>query len=140
MASLETSLMVKVLQISKKCWRLALASSCAFPQNWLACAMLINAGFSSKFCSISAAGLVRMLAVVGAKNSLSDLSAMASNSDVKFRTMLGQPSKSESGASSWDDDVSAWTLFSLALSLLNSNSGFSMKLSGWPNLLIYYPT
>jgi hypothetical protein len=27
----------------------------------------------------------------------------------------------------------------LALSLLNSNSGLSMKLSGWPNLLIHYP-
>jgi hypothetical protein len=102
--------------------------------------MLINACFSSKFCSISAIGLVRMLAVVGAENSQSDLFAIASNSGVKFRTMLGWPSESESGASSWDDDVSTWTLFSLALALLNNNSGFLMKLSGQPNLMIYYPT
>jgi hypothetical protein len=39
-----------------------------------------------------------MLAVVGAENSQSDLFAMASNSGVKFQTMLGRPSESESGA------------------------------------------
>jgi hypothetical protein len=61
--------------------------------------MLINVGFSSKFCSISAVGPVRMLAIVGAENSRSDLSTIASNSGVKFQTMLGRPSESESGAS-----------------------------------------
>jgi hypothetical protein len=41
-----------------------------------------------------------MLAVVGAENSRSDLFAIALNSGVKFRNMLGWPSESESGASS----------------------------------------
>ena len=47
MASWVTPLMVKVLQISRKCWRCALASSCVFPQNWFACTMLMRAGLIS---------------------------------------------------------------------------------------------
>ena len=85
MASLITPLMVKVLQISRKCWRCALASSCAFPQNWLACTILIRAGLSLNPLSPKlTVGLVQMLAVVGAENSWRVLLAMASNSGVKL--------------------------------------------------------
>jgi hypothetical protein len=85
MASLVTPMMVKVLQISIKCWRCALASSCAFPQNWLACTIFMRAGLSSNPLSPTLVfGPVQMLAVVGAENSRRVLSAVASNSGVKL--------------------------------------------------------
>jgi hypothetical protein len=94
MASLSTPLMVNVLHISRKCWRWALASSCAFPQNWLACTMLIKASLSSNPSSpTSIARPVLMLAVVGAENSRRVLLAMASNTGVKL--LLGWSSSNE---------------------------------------------
>jgi len=95
MASLGTSDIVNVLQISRKYWRWALASSCAFPQNWLACTMFMSLGLSSKLWSISTIGPVRMLSVVGAENSQIDLFAMASNSVDKFRMKLRRSSSLE---------------------------------------------
>jgi hypothetical protein len=53
-----------------------------------ACTMLISAGLSSNDFSMSTIGPVRMLSVVGAKNSRSDLLAMASNSGVKLEICL----------------------------------------------------
>jgi hypothetical protein len=62
-----TPFIVKVLQISKKC---ALASSCAFPENWLAYTILMSAGMSSNpFSPTLTSGPVQILAVVGAENS-----------------------------------------------------------------------
>jgi hypothetical protein len=114
MASLVTPLMVKVLQISRKCWRSALASSCAFPQNWLAYTMLMRAGLSSNPLSFTlTVGLVRMLAVVGEDNSQRVLSAMASKTGVKLRLV-------------WlSSDYKVETFLSLALVLLINASGFS---------------
>ena len=86
MVSWVTPLMVKVLQISRKCWRCVLASSCAFPLNWLAYTILMSAGLSSNPLSLTlTVGPVRMLAVVGAENSWRVISAMTSNSSVKLR-------------------------------------------------------
>ena len=114
MVSLETPLMVKVLQISRKCWRCALASSCAFPQNWLTCTILMRAGLSSNPLSPTlTVGPVQMLAVVGAENLRRALSAMASNFGVKLHLIwLSSDSKAE-------------TFLSLALVLLSSASGLS---------------
>ena len=85
MASCVTPLMVKVLQISRKCWRCALAYSCAFPQNWFACTMLMRAGLSSNPLSPKlTVGPVRMLAIVGEENSRRVLLVMASNFGVKL--------------------------------------------------------
>ena len=86
MASLVTPLMVKVLQIFRKCWRCALASSCAFPQIWLACTILMRASLRSNPLSpTSTICPAQMLVVVGAENSRRALLAMASNSGVKLR-------------------------------------------------------
>ena len=115
MASWVTSLIVKVLQISRKYWRCALVSSCAFPQNWFACTILMRASLSSNPLSPTlTVGLVRILAVVGAENSQGVLLAMASNSGVKLRLIwLSSYSKAE-------------TFLSLALVLLINASGSSM--------------
>ena len=90
----------------------ALASSCAFPQNWLACTMLMRAGLSSNPLSPTLiVGLFRMLAIVGAENSRRVLLAMSSNSGVKLRLI-------------WlSSDSKAKTFLSLALVLLNNASG-----------------
>jgi hypothetical protein len=128
MASLGTSLMVKVLQVYRKCWRCALASSCAFPQNWLACTMLMRAGLSSNPLSpTSTAAPVRMLVVVGAENSQRVLLAMASNSIVKlYHIWLSSNSKVD-------------TLLSLTLVLLSNASRSSMKFIDRSKLVIHYP-
>jgi hypothetical protein len=77
--------------------------------------MLMGTGISSKALSqMLIAGPVRMLAVVGAENSRSVLSAMASNSYVKLR-LVRLSSK-----------VDARTFLSLALVLLINSSGSSM--------------
>jgi hypothetical protein len=114
-ASLVTPLMVKVLLISRKCWRCVLASSCAFPQNWLACTILMRAVLSlSPLSPTLTVGPVWMLAVVGAENSRRALSAMASNSSVKLCLIwLSSDSKAEN-------------FLSLALVLLSNASGSSM--------------
>ena len=114
MVSWVTPLMVKVLQISRKCWRCALASSCAFPQNGLACTILMRASLSSNpLCPTSTVGLVRMWVVVGAENSWRVLLAMASNSSVKLRLIwLSSYFKAE-------------TFLSLALVTLINASGSS---------------
>jgi len=101
--------MVNVLQISRKCWRWALASSCAFPQNWLACTKLMSPGLSSKLQSMSTTGPVWMLSVVGAENSRNDLFAMTSNSEDKFRMKLRR--------SSWLDEALCWSVDDVFLSL-----------------------
>jgi hypothetical protein len=63
--------MVNVLQISKKCWRLALASSEALPQNGLCCTILMRASLSSKLPSPTfISGPVLTLLLDGAKKSL----------------------------------------------------------------------
>ena len=107
MASWVSPLMVKVLQMSRKCWRCALASSCAFPQNWFSCTMLMRAGFSSNPLSLTMTiGLVQMLSIVGAENSWRVMLAIASNLGVKLRLIrLSSDSKAE-------------TFLSLALVLL----------------------
>jgi hypothetical protein len=69
-----TSLMTTVLLISKKFWRWALASSCAFALNEVACIMLMRLGLSSNLRF----GPVWMFSVLGAENSRSVFSAIAS--------------------------------------------------------------
>jgi hypothetical protein len=115
MASLVTPLMVKVLQISRKCWRWALISSCAFPQNWLDCTMFMRAGLSSNPLSPTLiADPVQMLVIVGAENSRRVLLAIASNYGVKLHLIyLYSDSKAE-------------TFLSLALVLLINASESSM--------------
>ena len=115
MASWVTPLMVKVLQISRKCWRCALASSCAFPQNWFACTILMRVGLSSNpLSSMLTIGLVRILTVVGAEKSWRVLLAMASNSGVKLLLI-------------WlSSDYKAEHFFSLALVLLINAFGSSI--------------
>ena len=107
MVSWVTPLMVKVVQISRKCWRCALTSSCAFLQNWLACTMLMRVGLSSNPLSPTlTVSPVRMLAVVEAENSPRVLLDMASNSGVKLRLI-------------WlSSNFKARTFLSLALVLL----------------------
>jgi hypothetical protein len=74
-----TPRIVNVLQISKECWRWALASSDALPQNGLCCTMLMRAGLSSKLLSpLSVSGLVLTLAQDGAEKSLMHLWAAIS--------------------------------------------------------------
>ena len=118
MASLVTPLMVKVLQISRKCWRCALASSCAFSQNWFACTMLMRASLSSNPLSLTfTVRLVRMLAVVGAENSWRILLAMASNFGVKLRLI-------------WlSFNFIAGTFLSLALVLINASASSTQSMS-----------
>jgi hypothetical protein len=63
--------MVNVLQISKKCWRCALASSEALPQNGLCYTILMRAGLSSKLPSPTfISGPVLTLLLDGAEKSL----------------------------------------------------------------------
>ena len=111
MASWVTPLIVKVLLISRNCWRCALASSWAFPLNWLACTLLMRDVLSLNLLTLTlTVGLVWMLVVVGAENSRRVLSAMASNSDVKLHLIwLSSESKAK-------------TFLSLALVLLSSAS------------------
>jgi hypothetical protein len=85
--------------------------------------MLISAGSSSKDLSLSAASPVRMLSVVGAENSQSDLLAMASNAGVKFWTQIRSSESDE--LSSWDNDDDGWVFLNLALVFLNNASGLS---------------
>ena len=129
MASQVTPLMVKVLQISRKCWRCALASSCAFPQNWFACTILMRAGLNSNPLSLTlVVCLVRMLAVVGAENSWRVLSVIASKTSVKLHLVqLSSDSKAE-------------TLLNLALVLLINASGSSTQFVGRSKPVIHYPT
>ena len=119
MASLVTHLMLKVLQVSRKCWRCVLVSSCAFPQNWLACTMLMRASLSLNPLSPTLiVGLVWMLAIVGVENSRRVLLAIASNSGVKLRLIqLSSDSKTR-------------TFLSLVLVLLINASGSSMQFVG----------
>ena len=89
--------------------------------------MLISAGLSLNDPLMSTAGLVRMLAIVGAKNSQSDLSAMTSISGIK----LGVGWSSDSGRlASWDVDDFDWFLLNLAFVFLINVSGLSMKFLG----------
>jgi hypothetical protein len=63
--------MVNMLQISKKCWRLVLASSKALPQNGLCCTKLMRVGLSSKLPSpMFVSGPVLTMLLDGAKKSL----------------------------------------------------------------------
>jgi hypothetical protein len=126
---LVTPLIVTVLQIFKKCWRCALASSCAFIENWLACIILMSVGLSLNPSSPTLTlGPVWMLAVVGAENSRRLLLAMASNSGVKLHLIrLSSNSKAD-------------ILLSLALVLLSSSSRSSMKFVGRLKPIIHYPT
>ena len=75
--------------------------------------MLISIGLSLDDPLMSTAGPVRMLAVVGAENSRSDLSAMTSISGVKL--WVGWSSDS-GGLASWDVDDIDWFLLNLAFS------------------------
>jgi hypothetical protein len=74
-----------VLPISRKSYRRALESSCAFPLNGVACTMLMRHGLSSNFESlVSSSSPVRMFSVLGAENSRIVLLAIASKTDMGF--------------------------------------------------------
>ena len=80
-----TFLMMIVLPISKKFWRWALASSCAFPLSSVACTMLMRLGMSSNSrLLVWSVGPVRMFSVLGAENSRSVLLAIASETGVEL--------------------------------------------------------
>jgi hypothetical protein len=72
-------------------------------------------------------GPVRILAVVGVENSRRLLLAMASNSGVRLHLIR------------LSSDSKASTLLSLAIVLLSSASGSSMKFVGRLKLIIHYP-
>ena len=88
--------------------------------------MLISAGFSLNDPLMSIVGPVLMLAVVGAKNLRSDLSAMTSIFGVKL--WVGWYSNS-GGLASWDVDDVDWFLLNLAFVFLVNVSELSTKLS-----------
>jgi hypothetical protein len=85
MMSWATFLITTVLLISRKFWRWAQASSCAFPLNGVACTMLMRLGLSSNSrLLVLSVGPVRMFSVLGAENSRRVLSAIASETSVEF--------------------------------------------------------
>ena len=72
MTSLSTPLMWIVLPISKKFCKCALASSCAFPLNYVACTKLMRLDLSSNSGAPSSSvnlGPVGMFSRLGAQNS-----------------------------------------------------------------------
>jgi hypothetical protein len=68
-----------VLPISKKFYKCALASSCTFPLNWVACTILMRLDLSlnSRF-SISSARPMQIFSTLGAENSRRVLAVIAS--------------------------------------------------------------
>ena len=70
MVSYVTPLMAMVPHTSRKCCRCALASLCGFPQNVLACTMVMSDGLISKLTSsTSTLGPMVTWATKGAKKS-----------------------------------------------------------------------
>ena len=81
MTSLSTLFMRIVLLISKKFCNCALASSCAFPLNCVACTKLMRLGLSSNSgtpSSTASHGPVGMFSRLGAENSCRVFCAIAS--------------------------------------------------------------
>ena len=77
--------MTIVLLISRKFWRWALASSCAFPLNGVACTMLMRLGLSSNSrLLVLSVGPVRMFLVLRAENSRRVFSVIASETGVEL--------------------------------------------------------
>ena len=119
MASNVTPLMVKVPHTSMKCCRWALASSWGFPQNGLACTMLISTGLSSKVASPKLTwGPVATLVADGAEKSEIIFWGIASLSS-------GAEPPSLNGS---EFEMNLWGGTWRHLVLLTNCSGSSMKL------------
>ena len=105
----------KVLEMCTRifmCLSTKLACLHQIDEGWLELESIISS--SNLLSPTLTIGLVRMLAVVRAENSRRVLSAMASNTSVKFCLIY------------WSSDSKAETFLSLALVLLINASGSSM--------------